>query len=91
MRRRDFLKSTAAVTAGLAAPAILPSSASAQARNETLLAISENAPNSQDIHGVGANRPAYEVSWNTYDRLMTYGVKKDSNGNDHYDFQKIVP
>ncbi|PPD14635.1 MAG: ABC transporter substrate-binding protein [Methylobacterium sp.] len=91
MRRRDFLKSTAAVTAGLAAPSILPSSASAQARNETLLAISENAPNSQDIHGVGANRPAYEVSWNTYDRLMTYGVKKDSSGNDHYDFQKIEP
>lgn len=91
MRRRDFLKSTAAVTAGLAAPAFLPSSASAQARNETLLAISENAPNSQDIHGVGANRPAYEVSWNTYDRLMTHGVKKDANGNDHYDFRKIEP
>ncbi|MBN8535157.1 MAG: twin-arginine translocation signal domain-containing protein [Rhizobiales bacterium] len=91
MRRRDFLKSTAAVTAGLAAPAVFPSSASAQARNETLLAISENAPNSQDIHGVGANRPAYEVSWNTYDRLMTYGVKKDPNGNDHYDFRKIEP
>ncbi|MGL5448651.1 MAG: ABC transporter substrate-binding protein [Rhabdaerophilum sp.] len=91
MRRRDFLKSSAALTAGLAAPAVFPSSASAQARNETLLSISENAPNSQDIHGVGANRPAYEVSWNTYDRLMTYGVKKDANGNDHYDFRKIEP
>ena len=91
MRRRDFLKSSAAISAGLAAPAVFPSSASAQARNETLLAISENAPNSQDIHGVGANRPAYEVSWNSYDRLMTYGVKKDANGNDHYDFRKIEP
>jgi peptide/nickel transport system substrate-binding protein len=91
MRRRDFLKSSAALTAGLAAPAVCPASAAAQARNETLLAISENAPNSQDIHGVGANRPAYEVSWNSYDRLMTYGVKKDANGNDHYDFRKIEP
>jgi peptide/nickel transport system substrate-binding protein len=91
MRRREFLKSTALAAAGVAAPAVFPSSASAQARNETLLAISENAPNSQDIHGVGANRPAYEVSWNSYDRLMTYGVKKDANGNDHYDFRKIEP
>jgi peptide/nickel transport system substrate-binding protein len=91
MRRRDFLKTSAAVAAGVATPAIWSGSASAQARNETLLAISENAPNSQDIHGVGANRPAYEVSWNTYDRLMTYGVKKDEAGNDHYDFRKIEP
>ena len=40
---------------------------------------------------MGANRPAYEVSWNTHDRLMTYGVKKDANGNDHYDYTKLEP
>jgi peptide/nickel transport system substrate-binding protein len=91
MRRRDFLKSSAAAAAGVAAPAVWSGAASAQGRNETLLAISENAPNSQDIHGVGANRPAYEVSWNSYDRLMTYGVRKDEAGNDHYDFRKIEP
>ena len=51
----------------------------------------ESPPNSMDIHGVGANRPAYEVSWNTYDRLMTYGAKKDANGNDHYDYTKLEP
>ena len=27
--------------------------------------------------GIGTNRPGYEASWNTYDRLLTYGVKKD--------------
>ncbi len=91
MRRRDFLKSSAAAVAGVSAPAIFTRSAEAQTRSETLLAISENAPNSQDIHGVGANRPAYEVSWNSYDRLMTYGVKKDEQGQDHYDFKKIEP
>ena len=58
---------------------------------ETLLIVTESPPNSQDIHGVGANRPAYEVSWNTHDRLMTYGVKKDANGNDHYDYTKLEP
>jgi peptide/nickel transport system substrate-binding protein len=89
MRRRDFLKSSAIAVAGVSAPAVFSRSVEAQTRSETLLAISENAPNSQDIHGVGANRPAYEVSWNSYDRLMTYGVKKDEQGQDHYDFKKI--
>src|SRR5205809_1027940 len=87
MKRRTFIKTTAAVTA---APAIW-SEAKAQARNETLLIVTEAPPNSMDIHGVGANRPAYEVSWNTHDRLMTYGVKKDANGNDHYDYTKLEP
>jgi peptide/nickel transport system substrate-binding protein len=93
MKRRDFLKSTAAAIAGatVTTPAVFSTSARAQGRDETLLAISENAPNSQDIHGIGANRPAYEVSWNTYDRLLTYGTKKDARGNDHYDFTKIEP
>jgi len=39
--------------------------------------------------GVGANIPAYESSWNTYDRLVTYGVYKDTNGNAHYDPTKF--
>jgi peptide/nickel transport system substrate-binding protein len=86
--RRSVLRGTAA-TAGLAAPGIRP--AAAQGRRETLLMISENPPNSTDIHGVGANRPAYEASWNLYDRLMTFGVKKDANGNDHYDYEKLEP
>ena len=90
MKRRTFFKGTAAGAAAAAAPAIW-SEAKAQARNETLLIVAESPPNSMDIHGVGANRPAYEVSWNTYDRLMTYGVKKDANGNDHYDYTKLEP
>jgi peptide/nickel transport system substrate-binding protein len=91
MKRRDFLKSAAAISATAVASPAVWSPAKAQGRDDALLAISENAPNSQDIHGVGANRPAYEVSWNTYDRLVTYGSKKDANGNDHYDYTKIEP
>ncbi len=90
MKRRTFFKGTAVGAAAAAAPAIW-SEAKAQARNETLLIVGESPPNSMDIHGVGANRPAYEVSWNTHDRLMTYGVKKDANGNDHYDYTKLEP
>ncbi|MDP1965623.1 MAG: twin-arginine translocation signal domain-containing protein, partial [Reyranella sp.] len=78
MKRRSFMKTTAAAgAAATAAPAIW-SEAKAQARNETLLLVTESPPNSMDIHGVGTNRPAYEVSWNCYDRLITYGVKKDA-------------
>jgi peptide/nickel transport system substrate-binding protein len=91
MKRRSFLKSTAAAgAAATAAPAVW-SDARAQSRQETLLIVTEAPPNSMDIHGLGANRPAYEVSWNTHDRLMTYGVKKDASGNDHYDYTKLEP
>lgn len=87
--RRSALKGAMATAAALAAPGV--TSAAAQGRRETLLMVSENPPNSTDIHGVGANRPAYEASWNLYDRLMTFGVKKDANGNDHYDYEKLQP
>ncbi len=86
MKRRSFLASTAAV----AAPAI-HNPASAQARNETLLIVSESGPNNLDIHGVGTNVPGYEVSWNCYDRLITHGMKTLPNGTPYYDRDRIVP
>src|SRR5271170_3658105 len=87
MRRRDFLKTA---TAGLAAAAYIRP-VNAQSRKDTLLTLSENGPNNLDIMGVGTNRPGYEASWATYDRLVTYGVKKDENGNDHYDYTRFEP
>ncbi|MGE3931826.1 MAG: ABC transporter substrate-binding protein [Rhodospirillaceae bacterium] len=87
MKRRDFLKTSAVA----AAAASMPASARAQGRKDTLLVVSEAPPNSMDIHGVGANRPSYMASWNAYDRLMTFGVKKDANGVDHYDYAKLEP
>jgi peptide/nickel transport system substrate-binding protein len=90
MKRRHFLKSiTAATTAAFAAPCVR--SAKAQSRKDTLLTLSESGPNNLDIMGVGTNLSGYEASWNTYDRLVTFGVKKDANGNDHYDADKIEP
>src|ERR1700757_1004165 len=92
MKRRDFLKSVSGLAVGAAvqAPAIW-SPARADARSETLLVVTEGGPNNLDIHGVGTNRPGYEASWNCYDRLMTFGVKQDANGNDHYDDAKLEP
>src|SRR5215207_4034635 len=90
MKRREFLKGTTAAAAGaVAASYIRP--ARAQARKDTLLTLSESGPNNLDIMGVGTNRPGYEASWNTHDRLVTFGVKQDAGGHDHYDYTKIEP
>jgi oligopeptide/dipeptide ABC transporter ATP-binding protein len=82
MKRREFLKSMTAMSAAsvLSAPA-LHSPAKAQARNETLLLVSENGPNNLDIHGVGTNRPGYEASWNCYDRLIVNEKKTLADGS----------
>ena len=80
MKRRDFLKSAAAVAAAsVSAPAVW-SPAKAQSRQETLLIVSESGPNNVDIHGVGTNVPGYEVSWNCYDRLISHEMKTLPNG-----------
>ena len=90
MKRRDFLKSAAAVAAGstLPAPAVW-SPAKAQSRQETLLIVSESGPNNVDIHGVGTNVPGYEVSWNCYDRLISHEMKTLPNGVQYYDRDKF--
>jgi peptide/nickel transport system substrate-binding protein len=93
MRRRDFIKGTTALAAGgaIAADGLRGRPATAQDRSESLLAVFEGAPNSLDFHVPGANRLVYEVVWNIYDRLLTFGVKKDENGNDYYDVGKLQP
>src|SRR5712672_3831835 len=88
MKRRDFLKSTAAVAGAVTAPAIW-SAAKADARSETLLIVSEGGPNNLDIHGVGTNVPGYEVSWNCYDRLISHEMKTGANGVPYYDRDKF--
>lgn len=63
----------------------------AQDRRETLVVVTEVGPNSMDIHGVGANRPSYGLSWNVYDRLMTYGKKTLPDGTVMYDYGVLEP
>ncbi|MFS8038578.1 ABC transporter substrate-binding protein [Xanthobacter sp. AM11] len=91
MNRREFMKSASATAvasgAGVAAPAVF-SSAQAQARNETLLIVSESGPNNLDIHGVGTNVPGYEANWNCYDRLITHEMT-EKDGVRYYDRDKL--
>jgi peptide/nickel transport system substrate-binding protein len=92
MKRRDFLKSvTATAAVGVLATPAIRTVAKAQNRQETLLFVTEAAPNNFDIHGVGTNRPGYEVSWNCYDRLMSYGSKTLPDGTLSYDRDKLTP
>jgi peptide/nickel transport system substrate-binding protein len=65
--------------------------ADAPTRKETLVVLLEVGPNSLDIHGIGTNRPAYGTTWNTYDRLMTYGAKTLPDGTTHYDYSVLKP
>jgi peptide/nickel transport system substrate-binding protein len=90
INRRSLLKATPA----LAISAAIGGRASttwADDRKDTLLSVSETGPNSLDSEVVGANRAALEVTWNAYDRLCTFGLKKDENGNDYYDYTNIQP
>lgn len=88
MDRRDFIAAGAA-TAGAG---LLPLPAAAQARPKDVLVVAnEFGPNSLDIQTIGANRPAYGVSWLCYDRLMTYGRKTLPDGRVVYDRNKLEP
>jgi peptide/nickel transport system substrate-binding protein len=88
MKRRAFLQTSAAA----AGAASLPLGAQAQSRpKDVLIVANESGPNSLDIHTVGANRPAYGVSWLAYDRLLTFGTKKMPNGQVMYDYTKLEP
>jgi len=92
MDRRHFLTSSAASAAASTTLAGLSTGAAAQARPADVLVVAnEFGPNSLDIHTVGANRPAYGVSWLCYDRLMSYAKKKLPDGRVMYDMDKLVP
>lgn len=84
------LRRSTLVLAALCLLGLLANPAQA-ARTDTLLVIVESGPNSMDIQGVGANRPAYGMSWNQYDRLLSYGVKTLPDGSEMYDYTKLTP
>lgn len=71
--------------------AIAPHTAWAQARSETLLVVQELGPNSLDMHGVGSNQTVNGLSWNCYDRLLTYAAKTLPDGTLSYDREKLAP
>jgi peptide/nickel transport system substrate-binding protein len=88
LTRRHLLQGASAVTA---AAFLTAGETLAQARSETLLVVQELGPNSLDMQGVGSNQTVNGLSWNCYDRLMTYGSKKLADGTLSYDRMTLEP
>ncbi|GHG92007.1 ABC transporter substrate-binding protein [Pseudodonghicola xiamenensis] len=88
MQRRQFLSAAA----GTGAAIMLPRSwAHAQSRAESLRVLSEGAANSYDAFSVGVTRQSIQVTWNIYDRLVTFGYRDAGDGVGYYDYFDIEP
>jgi peptide/nickel transport system substrate-binding protein len=68
-----------------------PSATLAQTREDTLLVVTEEGPSTLDIDAPTANVETHEVSWNTYDRLITHARKQLPDGSWTYDYTKFEP
>jgi len=95
MSASDFMVSRRDVVLGglsaAATTAIDPPFAWAQSRTETLLVVQELGANSLDMQGVGSNQTVNGLSWNCYDRLLTYASKILPDGTPSYDREKLAP
>ncbi len=89
MRRRSFISGTGAVVVGAEMLPFLKSSAAWAQATDTIVVAIGNTINSLDLHRVGTNRPAYQVTINCYDRLVTFGAKSQPDGTLVYDYNKI--
>jgi len=91
MRRRDFLKTMGAAGGAAVIPFLKFLPAEAAGRDDTLVVVSGNGPNSMDIQRKGTNRPSYQIAVNLYDRLVGYSTKTLANGTLMYDYSKLEP
>jgi len=91
MKRREFLKTSGLVAGVGMIPMLRHLPASAAGRNDTVVVVLPNGPNSMDIHRSGTNRPSYAIAVNVYDRLVSFGSKTLANGTTMYNYEDIVP
>ena len=91
MRRRDFIKTAGVITGVAAIPLFRHFPANAASRDNTLIVVTGNGPNSMDIQRKGTNRPAYQIAVNLYDRLVGYSTKTLANGTKMYDYTTLTP
>jgi peptide/nickel transport system substrate-binding protein len=87
--RRRFLQT--GVAAGLATGFGGIDPVLAQSRAETLLVVQELGPNSLDMQGVGSNQTVNGLSWNCYDRLLSYASTTLPDGTLSYDRAVLAP
>lgn len=65
--------------------------AAAETPKDVLVEVAEYGPNALDVMAPGANDGSQLVTWQIFDRLVTYGVKTSSDGRKVYDKDKIEP
>ena len=95
MHRRDFLGTGLALGgAGAFGLAFHPRLVRAQGAG-VIRVLAEGAPNTFDPAGTGYNIPSVNITWNVYDRLITFGQKplegKGQAGAFIYDYDTLVP
>jgi peptide/nickel transport system substrate-binding protein len=89
MHRREFVKGTGAVVVGAGGLPLLTADAALAQATDTLVVAIGNTINSLDLHRTGTNRPSYQATINIYDRLITFGTKKQADGSLVFDYGKI--
>lgn len=90
MNRRSFLVGTGAALGGLELlPFLRHSAAWAKGPTDTLVVAIGSTINSMDIHRTGTNRPSYQASIVLYDRLITFGTKKNADGELVFDYDTL--
>ncbi|MGA2127028.1 MAG: ABC transporter substrate-binding protein, partial [Xanthobacteraceae bacterium] len=90
-RPDGFVRLFAAASAAALLGLMSPQPAAADARDETLLIVTEEGPSTLDIDAPTANVETHGASWNTYDRLITHGKIKLPDGTWSYDFKTFEP
>ncbi|WP_198654928.1 ABC transporter substrate-binding protein [Albibacillus kandeliae] len=92
MKRRDFLNVAAMTGVSLLGLRLGVTPANAQGRNDVIRVLLEDSPNTFDPSGTGYNPASCNISWNVYDRLVTFGVKPVEDKEDAfiYDYSNIV-
>ena len=87
-RARWAVRGAALLLAALALP---HGPAAADGRKDTIVVVDAEGPATLDIHAANANVPTHQVSWNVYDRLITFGRKQLSDGSFTYVYTQFEP
>ncbi len=91
IERRSFLKLGVAAGATAALGFDATRVAAAQERGTTLRVLTEGLANSLDTMATGNNREALALSWNAYDRLLTFDREPYPEGGFVSEYFKLKP
>lgn len=92
MKRRNFLKASGAVGGVSLLGLKLGANPALAQQNNVIRILLEDSPNTFDPAGTGYNSVSANITWNIYDRLVTYASKpaEGQEGALTYDYGKIV-